>query len=164
MAQAHERYSHDEARAFTNIKTKIAYTSEDLNDAEYLSKMLGTRTKKVVSRSVSSQSGGSFSDSKNTNYQAVPLLRPEEVMKLSSHVALIVRSGSSPIKAKQYIWYKEPAMKYLVQAPSFIPQQTIKQEPFVRTKVKKAAIDTKIKKNKATKKAVKGEGAVEWAE
>jgi type IV secretion system protein VirD4 len=59
---------HDEARAFTNIKTKIAYTIEDLKDAEYLSKRLGTRMKKVIGRAVSSQSSGSSNDSKNNNY------------------------------------------------------------------------------------------------
>ena len=134
IAQTYERYSHDEARAFTNIKTKIAYTSEDLNDAEFISKMLGTRTKRVVSRSVSSQSGGGVNDSKNTGYQAIPLLRPEDVMKLKSHIALIVRSGSSPIKAQQYIWYKEASMKDLPLAPSFIPKYVIKQEPFEKSK------------------------------
>ncbi|MBA2648299.1 MAG: type IV secretory system conjugative DNA transfer family protein [Legionella sp.] len=131
MAQTYEKYSHDEARAFTNIKTKIAYTAEDLNDAEYLSKMLGTRTKKIVSRSVSMQSGGGVNDSKSINYQAIPLLRPEEVMKLKSHITLIVRSGSSPIKAHQYIWYKESCMKNLPQASTFVPIQTPQKAAFV---------------------------------
>lgn len=47
IAQTYEKYSHDEAKAFTNIKTKIAYTTEDISDAEFISKMLGTRTKRV---------------------------------------------------------------------------------------------------------------------
>ena len=38
FAQTYEQYSHDEAKAFTNIKTKIAFAAEDLNDAEYVSK------------------------------------------------------------------------------------------------------------------------------
>lgn len=132
IAQTYEQYSHDEAKAFTNIKTKIAFAMDDINDAEYLSKMLGTRTKRLTNRGISSQSGGNISDSKNIHYQAIPLLRPDEIMKLPSHVALIIRSGSSPIKAAQYIWYKENIMKHWVQAPSFIPQQLIKQEPFER--------------------------------
>lgn len=136
IAQTYERYSHDEAKAFTNIKTKIAYGSEDSSDAEFISKMLGTRTKKVVTRSVSTQGHGGISDSKNTNYQAIPLLRPEEVMKLKSHVSLIIRSGSSPIKASQFIWYKDSFMNTLPQNPSYVPKQTIKQEPFKRPEKK----------------------------
>ncbi|MGQ3888669.1 TraM recognition domain-containing protein [Legionella sp. CNM-1927-20] len=55
IAQTYERYSHDGARAFTNIKTKIAFTTEDINDAEFISKMLGTRTKKIINRIISNQ-------------------------------------------------------------------------------------------------------------
>ena len=136
IAQTYERYSHDEAKAFTNIKTKIAYGSEDTSDAEFISKMLGTRTKKVVTRSVSNQGNGGFSDSKNITYQAIPLLRPEEVIRLKSHRALIIRSGSAPIKADQFIWYKEPCMNHLEQTPSTVPKQIITQSPFKRSEKK----------------------------
>jgi type IV secretion system protein VirD4 len=60
----------------------VAYTTEDIGD-EFISKMLGTRTKKVVSRSVTSQQG--MSEGKSISYQAIPLLRPDEIMKMSSH-------------------------------------------------------------------------------
>lgn len=132
IAQTYERYSHDEARAFTNIKTKVAYTTEDLNDAEFISKMLGTRTKRVVSRSTSNQHHGT-SDSKSISYQAIPLLRPDELMKLPPRIALIIRSGFAPIKARQYIWYRENAMKHLQKAPTDVPKQTITRSPFVRS-------------------------------
>ncbi len=131
IAQTYERYSHDEAKAFTNIKTKIAYGSEDTTDAEFISKMLGTRTKKIVTRSVSNQTQGGFSDTKNVSYQAIPLLRPEEVTRLKPHITLIIRSGTSPIKARQFIWYKEPSMRHLVQEPSGVPKQIIQQTPFL---------------------------------
>ena len=132
IAQTYEKYSHDEAKAFTNIKTKVAYTTEDLNDAEFISKMLGTRTKRVVTHSVSSQQNGS-SNSKNVSYQAIPLLRPDELMKLPPYVSLIIRSGSAPVKARQWIWYKEPSMKNLPCSSSVVPTQTIVHYPFVRT-------------------------------
>jgi type IV secretion system protein VirD4 len=109
IAQTYEKYSHDEAKAFINIKTKVAYTTEDINDAEFISKMLGTRTKKVVSRSVTSQHNGS-SNGKSISYQAIPLMRPDEVMKMASHKTLIMRSGFAPVKARQFIWYKESLM------------------------------------------------------
>ncbi len=152
IAQTYEKYSHDEARAFANIKTKIAYTAEDLNDAEYLSKMMGTRTKKIVSRAVSMQSGGGINDSKSISYQAIPLLRPEEVMKLKSNVTLIVRAGYSPIKAQQYIWYKESSMKNLPQPSTFVPIQTPQKAAFIhniKTKKPKTVGFTKTAKKQA---------------
>ena len=134
IAQTYEKYSHDEARAFTNIKTKVAYTTEDLNDAEFISKMLGTRTKRVVSHSSSAQSQGE-GHSRSVAYQAMPLLRPEDVMKMPAHVTLILRAGCSPVKAQQWIWYKERSMKYLPCGASALPTQTIKHYPFARTEI-----------------------------
>lgn len=131
IAQTYEKYSHDEARAFTNIKTKVAYATEDIVDAEFLSKMLGTRTKRVVTRSISNQHNGS-SRSQNTQYQAIPLMRPDEIMKMRSHIALIIRAGNAPIKARQWIWYKEPVMKGLSMSPTHVPQQMVSLKPFVR--------------------------------
>lgn len=133
IAQTYEKYSHDEARAFTNIKTKIAFATEDINDAEFISKMLGTRTKRVVTRGISHQQQG-VSDSKNIAYQAIPLMRPDELMKIPADINLIVRSGYSPIKAKQYIWYKEKGMRSLPQKMIALPTQTIQRHSFVRSK------------------------------
>ena len=120
IAQTYEQYTHDEARAFTNIKTKIAFAAEDIHDAEYISKLLGTRTARVPAGSSSSQTQG-YSESKSYNYQAIPLLRPEEVMHLPSHQSLIMRTGYAPVKAGQFVWYREKAMKNLVLTPSAIP-------------------------------------------
>ena len=136
IAQTYEKYSHDEARAFTNIKTKVAYTTEDINDAEFISKMLGTRTKRIMTHSVSNQSQG-VSDSKNVAYQAIPLLRPEDIMKMPAHITIILRSGFAPVKARQWIWYKEISMKNLACGTSFVPTQTIKHYPFLRSEIPK---------------------------
>ena len=102
IAQTYEQYTHDEAKAFTNIKTKIAFATDDLQDAEYISKLLGTRTVKVGSGSTSNQSQG-YSQSQSYNYQAVPLLRADEVMHLPRQMNLIMRTGNSPIKAQQWL-------------------------------------------------------------
>ena len=133
IAQTYEKYSHDEAKAFTNIKTKIAYTTEDPSDAELISKILGTKTKRVVTQSISNQQHGT-TDSRNESYQAIPLLRPEQVSKLSSRIALIMRSGTHPVKAAQYIWYKEKTLKHLALPSSFVPTQSVKRESFVKIK------------------------------
>jgi len=136
IAQTYEKYSHDEARAFTNIKTKVAYTTEDINDAEFISKMLGTRTKRIMTHSVSNQSQG-VSDSKNVAYQAIPLLRPEDIMKMPAHITIIFRSGFAPVKARQWIWYKEASMKNLAHGTTFVPTQSIKHHPFIRSEIPK---------------------------
>ena len=148
IAQTYEKYSHDEARAFVNIKTKVAYTTEDIQDAEFISKMLGTRTQRVVTHSISNQGQGS-SHSKNTSYQAIPLLRPDEIMKLSPKLSLIIRSGSAPIKAGQFIWYKERVMKRLAQGQSSVPTQSPKQVPFEHAPVKAEKKKTRRKTNDA---------------
>lgn len=147
IAQTYEKYSHDEAQAFINIKTKVAYTTEDLNDAEFISKMLGTRTQRVVSHSVSSQQRG-VSDSKSISYQAIPLLRHDEVSKLSPKIALIMRSGHAPIKARQYIWHNEPAMKHLSEGTSEVPIQKVRIVPFDHAVKKAQASSTESKKEK----------------
>lgn len=133
IAQTYEKYSHDEAKAFINIKTKVAYTTEDIGDAEFISKMLGTRTKKVVSYSATNQHQG-LSTGSSTNYQAIPLMRPDELMKMPSSTSLIMRAGISPIKAKQWIWYREETMKKLMKNTVLVPTQTPKQTPFIRKK------------------------------
>jgi len=131
IAQTYEQYSHDEAKAFTNIKTKIAFAAEDINDAEYISKLLGTRTIRVSAGSVSSQTQG-HSESKSFNYQAVPLLRLDEVMRLPRHQSLIMRTGYAPVKAGQFVWYKEREMKSLIVIPAEIPEQKITVLKFLK--------------------------------
>lgn len=129
IAQTYEQYSHDEAKAFTNIKTKIAFATEDIHDAEYISKLLGTRTVKVAAGSVSNQTQG-YSESSSYNYQAVPLLRPEEVMRLPQDQTLIIRAGHAPVKAGQLIWYKAVDMKDRACSATYVPYQVVIQHPF----------------------------------
>ncbi len=126
IAQTYEQYSHDEAKAFTNIKTKIAFAAEDIHDAEYISKLLGTRTLRVTAGSASSQTQG-YSESRSYNYQAVPLLRPEEVMRLPVNQSLIMRTGHAPVKGGQFVWYNEKTVKYLPVQSTFIPLQKLTQ-------------------------------------
>ncbi|CEG62195.1 putative component of type IV secretion system [Legionella micdadei] len=131
IAQTYEKYSHDEARAFTNIKTKIAFATEDINDAEFISKMLGTQTKRIVTWATSHQTQGT-SRSRNISYQAIPLLRADEVMKLPKDISIIMRSGFAPIQAKQYVWYQCEKMKNLVAHSIDVPKQEIKKNIFVK--------------------------------
>jgi len=130
IAQTYEQYSHDEAKAFTNIKTKVAFAMEDLQDAEYVSKLLGTRTVRVAAESASAQAQG-YTQSKSYHYQAAPLLRPEDVMRLPANQILIMRTGHAPVKARQWIWYQAKSMKNGVCGESAVPYQALIQYPFV---------------------------------
>ncbi|HAU1546680.1 TPA: type IV secretion system DNA-binding domain-containing protein [Legionella pneumophila] len=130
IAQTYEQYTHDEAKAFTNIKTKIAFATEDIHDAEYVSKLLGTRTVKVSAGSTSTQTQG-YSESKSYNYQAIPLLRPDEVMRLPEDQTLIMRTGHAPVKAAQMIWYQDSVMKGSASGTTSVPQQSIQHHPFI---------------------------------
>lgn len=130
IAQTYEKYSQDEAKAFTNIKTKVAFTTEDLGDAEFISKMLGTKTQRVSNESTSLQTQG-IHNSHGSNYQAIPLMRPDAIMKIPAQNTLIMRSGFPSVKSAQFIWYKE-SMKALPQPCLRIPVQSIKRNPFKR--------------------------------
>ena len=131
IAQTYEQYSQDEAKAFTNIKTKVAFATEDIHDAEYVSKLLGTRTVQVSGGSAGLQHQG-YSESKNYNYQAIPLMRPDEVMRLPEHLILIMRTGHPPVKAGQFIWYNDQVMKKNNYEPVEVPKQAVQQYPFIR--------------------------------
>lgn len=120
IAQTYEQYSHDEAKAFTNIKTKIAFSAEDIHDAEYISKLLGSKTVRVRSGSISTQRG-QLSESQSYNYQSVPLLRPEKIMRMPNSQTLIMRTGFAPVKTEQYVWYHEKTMKGLKKPESTLP-------------------------------------------
>lgn len=143
IAQTYEQYSHDEAKAFTNIKTKIAFATEDINDAEYVSKLLGTQTVRVSAGSTTTQSQG-HSESKSYNYQTIPLLRPDEVMRLPEDQTLIMRTGHAPVKATQMIWYLDPEMKHFPCGSSEVPTQTVQHYPFIHHSSDKTSMPDKL--------------------
>lgn len=89
--------------------TNLSATTLHL-DAEYVSKLLGTKTARVHSGSISNQNNG-ISESQGFNYQSVPLMRSEKIMRMRDSCMLVIRTGYAPIRSGQYIWYKEQAMK-----------------------------------------------------
>lgn len=127
LDQTLENYNQSEAKAFTNIKTKIAFSTDSFEDAQYISKLLGYKTKKVYAGSHSYQERGG-SHTKSYSYQQVPLMRPEEVMRMKVGNTLILRTGYSPIKAKQFRWYKDRLMKRMAVGKIELPIQTITQK------------------------------------
>jgi type IV secretion system protein VirD4 len=131
LAQTLEMYSRAEAESFKNIKTKVSFALDSFEDAEYVSKLLGYKTKRVVGRSATHQIESS-STSKSEQLQSLPLMRPEDIMRMKEHQALILRTGHPPIKAGQCRWYKERSLKHLPCGETEIPIQSPKITPFER--------------------------------
>jgi type IV secretion system protein VirD4 len=100
LAQAKEHYTDHEAKAFTNIKTKIAFATDDYQDAEFISKLLGNRTERIVNDSHSVQYRGN-SRTNSSHFQSVPLMRPEEVMKIKEYKAIVLKTGVSAFFIKK---------------------------------------------------------------
>lgn len=122
LAQTLELYSRAEAEAFKNIKTKLSFALDSLEDSEYVSKLLGMQTKKIAALS-SSQSTQGHTNSKSHSYAAVPLLRPEEIQRISPEKMLIMRTGHPPIMATQYRWYKQKELKSIPAGAVDVPRQ-----------------------------------------
>lgn len=124
IAQTLEKYNQYEAKAFTNIKTKLAFTTDDYQDAEFISKLMGTKTQRINTGSHSMQERGS-SRTKSYSFQSVPLQKPEEIMKMKPSTTLIMRTGQQPVRAKQYAWYKDRVMKHIDYQPVSTPTQMV---------------------------------------
>ncbi|MCD8524343.1 MAG: type IV secretory system conjugative DNA transfer family protein [Gammaproteobacteria bacterium] len=101
-------YGREDADSFfNNCKTKIYFTATDFEDAKRISQSLGQKTAKIQSQSINTGSFNSVGHvTTNHNYQSVPLLRPEELMKMSEKQSIIAVAGHAPIKAKKLYWFK----------------------------------------------------------
>ena len=92
----------DDAKGFLNAKVKIAFTVNDIDDADFFSRALGQKTMTVTHsgfNSGGSQSGSSYT--KNTTVQSQPLMRPESLMTLSNKEAIALLEGSQPVRLKK---------------------------------------------------------------
>jgi hypothetical protein len=85
---------------------------------------------KAVNRAVQVQTTQGYAQSTNTHLQAVPLLRPDEVMRLPEKQVLIMRTGYAPVKAEQLIWYRSKSMKERACGATEVPRQMMLQHPF----------------------------------
>ncbi len=130
LSQTLEKYNQHEAKAFTNIKTKLSMSTDDIQDAEYISKLLGTKTKKINTGSQSNQASGQGSQTRSYHYQAAPLKKPEEILRMKQGQCFVIKTGASPLMVGQYRWYKDSVMAFLVNTPTLIPNQKIERKAF----------------------------------
>ncbi len=102
-----------------NCSYKWFCNVNDLQSAEYVSKMLGNKTVRTVGRGEnrgSSFSGGpqggssSTSEGENTSYGEVgrPLLTPDEVLNLGSRTAILLAPGTRPYYLEPISYWELP--------------------------------------------------------
>ena len=116
LAQIISNYGRDDAKGFLNSKVKIAFALNDMDDAQFFSKAMGSKTVKVSSSSVNTGHGDNpGSRSENFNYQPRALMTPDELMQLSDKKQIILLEAKSPIKADKCYWFKDPSYLKLLK-------------------------------------------------
>ena len=120
LDQLNKIYTKDNA-FISNCQTQIFYTANDNQTAEYISQTIGNKTIKSTSLSFS---GGIFSSKNITeSFQGVPLIRPEEVRRLSLDTILILNASKPPIKSKKILWFYDNRFNYKVNVPIKISRE-----------------------------------------
>jgi len=110
LSQLDSTYGHLDAQAFKNTKAKIIFTLNDIREAEFFAKSFGNTTHAIPSYTRSTPLSTKHHHSHSTHYQATPLIRPEDILRLNKHQALIMLEGQMPIKAKKSRWYHNKNM------------------------------------------------------
>lgn len=106
-SQVEDAYSRDGANAIlSNIACQIEFTPTTIEQAEHLSKRLGTQTVKgkSVSRNRGKGSGGSVS----TSDQSRALMLPQELMEMGDEEEIILFRRTKPIKCEKAFYYSNP--------------------------------------------------------
>ncbi len=115
LGQIVSTYGREDAKGFLNSKVKIAFALNDLEDAQFFSKALGTQTVKVSSSTTNSGHGDQpGSRSHTVNYRSRALMTPDELMQLSHKKEIIIIEAKPPVKADKCYWFKAPAYRQLL--------------------------------------------------
>lgn len=100
-----------------NAATQMFYAPNSQEEAERISKMLGTKTVNVKSQSVSSSQGGKSKGESKSVYSR-PLLYPDEVRRLGKEKAIIISTNQRPFLINKLYYYKDPAFMKRVYPPA----------------------------------------------
>ena len=115
-----ENYGHEGAKAFDNIKTRLIFTPTSYEDAEKISRALGSRAVRVTSRSINNgsiQREGQITHSQN--YQSKPLMRADELLRLHEDTMIILMQGQPPVKINKAYWFKHKKYKDLLKIANY---------------------------------------------
>lgn len=100
LAQLKGMYDKEWSVITGNCGTQIFLGSEDKDDSEYFSEMLGETTISVLNTSISYKEGQS--SSKSLNVDSARLMRPENVRNMDLHECLIIVRGQDPFRDMKY--------------------------------------------------------------
>lgn len=114
LGQITERYGQHAARSFKSAKAKVIYALTDLEDARYISEMMGKQTVKVTNRN--RHSGGATSnESLNDQWTERPLMQADEILRLRQNEGLLLLEGRYPFKIKKKPWFKNQKFKKMLR-------------------------------------------------
>lgn len=132
-SQVQDAYGRDGATAiFSNVACQIEFTPTEQEQAEEISKMLGTQTVKGKSTSRNRGKGGGGSVS--TSDQSRALMLPQELKELGEDEQLIFFRRTKPIRCTKAFYYSNPKvfgsrMKQLSRPAEGLPIPTKNQPP-----------------------------------
>lgn len=108
-SQIREHYGNESAKTIVqNCGLKVQFTPTDYEEAEAVSKILGTKT--VKRESETKQRFWKSNRSVNTSEQSRALELPQELMALDVKKELLFINYRKPIKCDRIVWYKEPVL------------------------------------------------------
>ena len=97
-----------------NCSTQLFLGTEDKDDTEYYSEMLGDTTIDVLNTSISYKEGQS--SSKSMNKDSAPLMRPEQIRTMDPNECLVLIYGQDPFKDKKFNPSSHPNFGELMDA------------------------------------------------
>ena len=107
LSQITSIYGRDDAKGFLNSKVKVAFALNDIDDATFFSKSMGSKTVYTSSNTISSSNGNNFgSHSRSTSARLHPLMSADEIMQLPKSKAIVLMEGRSPLKINKCYWFK----------------------------------------------------------
>lgn len=107
MSQVEDAYGREGANAIlSNIACQVEFTPTTIEQAEHLSKRLGTET--VKGKSVSRNRGKGGGGSVSTSDQGRALMLAQELMEMGDDEQIILFRRTKPIKCEKAFYYTNP--------------------------------------------------------
>ena len=137
IAQLREIYGRDGANIFLNLKTKVAFSQNNYEAGEYISKLAGDTT--TTSASKSGKEFSFFSKKSLTeSFARRPLILPQEILCLNNERAIVLMEGKNPLIVNKIYWFKNKDLAARIVDPVNVPQIPISEYQFNRSaKIKK---------------------------
>ncbi len=151
LPQLYVTYGENGAKAFINSKYRVAFAQNDFKAAELISGWLGSKT--VEQRSQNTQTGGDglFKSSQTMSVTKIPLMSPDEIMKLNPNKMIISIEGAAPVLANKNPWFDDSELKKRKIDPITLPILQAKIVPFDQSGVRQYFKEKEIKEKQQAK-------------